>query len=954
MKKTLMSIIIVGLAFILHPVTALAVVGVPDQFIGDTAIYGGQPSTLQPNVLIIIDDSGSMKDPADATATGSPYAPATWSDPLPPATAPNAYPQVAQCYSSAGPYNLCWPTTVYNNSAGNTVLTDVTLLPPAGCTYSTSTTSHHTTTYTTITTNPYNSLTTTGIYSGYALNADGSCKYCNVTINGTVYTNGICAGANVTYQLGNYINWSYGNPSSSATKISIARDVIGTLIQSTHAVRFGVMTYNYAQTSNGLGGTFLSYPISGSSTNYVTTVKNMDNAFGTATNREALVQALNSLTPQGSTPLGEALYEAMSYYQGAAPPFGATIGVTNGVYKSPIQYSCQKNYVVVITDGMANTDTSNLIPQYLYDTPYTAGTKAGARYDGGCTNTSSYTYTTCNATSGSYDGATNENHCLAGIAQYMYTHDQLSKLATTSQNNVTVFTIGFGTDAATTEAVDLLNLAADSNHGNGAYFAATSAQTLGQALTKIVNTIYATNTSYVAPVVPVNPENKLQFGSRVYMGFFYPEQNAFWDGNLKKFGLGCAPGSVDPGCSVANNTPGNFGFFNVIDVNGNLATYVDANGDGIDDRDGALLCSTCSDGSFRSTAVSYWTTPANTPATGSITTAGEDGGIVEAGGVGAVLETRPYAIASVTSAITGSVRHIYTYMGQNTDLTNSTNAFSTANALITATSLSLPGNIITSGTTTDVKQLINYVHGFDVYSANANTNKRAWIVGDDLHSKPLVVSYASYTYSDESNCAKNKNIIYAGTNDGMLHAFYDCSGIEAWAFIPPDLLPYLQYLTGTNHTYYVDSSPQVFTYLANPNDATTGISSANNDSVILLVGLRRGGGVTTEPGQGFYYALDVTNPALVRGLPLLSRPLSSVARTPTHEPLKVWVAPKRPSSLQLSYPPPRNAAALICEPTTICPIFGSLQASPKSEKPAVKGEIVHKYFGVAGLVTSRA
>ncbi len=133
-------------------------------------------------------------------------------------------------------------------------------------------------------------------------------------------------------------------------------------------------------------------------------------------------------------------------------------------------------------------------------------------------------------------------------------------------------------------------------------------------------------------------------------------------------------------------------------------------------------------------------------------------------------------------------------------------------------------------------------------------------MGDVLHSKPLVVSYATFSYPDEGNCSINKNMIYAGTNDGMLHAFNDCDGSEAWAFIPPDLLPYLQYMRSSNHAYFVDSSIQAYKFDRDPNDGAIDALS-KNDSVILVVGLRRGGGVTTEPGKGFYYILDVTNVA---------------------------------------------------------------------------------------------
>jgi type IV pilus assembly protein PilY1 len=171
--------------------------------------------------------------------------------------------------------------------------------------------------------------------------------------------------------------------------------------------------------------------------------------------------------------------------------------------------------------------------------------------------------------------------------------------------------------------------------------------------------------------------------------------------------------------------------------------------------------------------------------------------------------------------------------------------------------------------------LINYVHGFDVYdelsSGNTNTadgsiKKRQWLMGDVLHSKPLVLSYATFSYPDEGNCGINKNMIYVGTNDGMLHAFNDCDGSEAWAFIPPELLPYLQYLRSSNHAYFVDSSIQAYKFDKDPNDGA--IASSKHDSVVLVVGLRRGGGVTTEPGKGFYYILDVTDPTSPK---LLSR-----------------------------------------------------------------------------------
>ncbi len=59
MRKSLFIIITAILAAFAGPGVAAAG---PDRFAGDTVIYGGSASVLEPNVLIFIDDSGSMGD----------------------------------------------------------------------------------------------------------------------------------------------------------------------------------------------------------------------------------------------------------------------------------------------------------------------------------------------------------------------------------------------------------------------------------------------------------------------------------------------------------------------------------------------------------------------------------------------------------------------------------------------------------------------------------------------------------------------------------------------------------------------------------------------------------------------------------------------------------------------------------------------------------------------------
>ena len=195
-----------------------------------------------------------------------------------------------------------------------------------------------------------------------------------------------------------------------------------------------------------------------------------------------------------------------------------------------------------------------------------------------------------------------------------------------------------------------------------------------------------------------------------------------------------------------------------------------------------------------------------------------------------------------------NARNIYTNKDTTqADLTLGANPFNTTN--ITKDDLDLTSD-------SDRDKLVNFIIGFDAYDDNSNSNtteKREWIMGDVLHSKPLVVNYNRYTFdtTNEANCDVNKTMIFVGTNDGMLHAFKDCDGSEAWAFIPKDLLKYLQYVHSDKHAYLVDSSAFSYVYDQNKNGVIE-----SGDQVLLLIGMRRGGGTEAVPTKGYYYVLD--------------------------------------------------------------------------------------------------
>ena len=146
------------------------------------------------------------------------------------------------------------------------------------------------------------------------------------------------------------------------------------------------------------------------------------------------------------------------------------------------------------------------------------------------------------------------------------------------------------------------------------------------------------------------------------------------------------------------------------------------------------------------------------------------------------------------------------------------------------------------------------------------------ILGDFIHSSAVFVgppqprwpdiapfpTTAGQRYSDflANNTVNNRTpIVYVGGNDGMLHGFNANTGVEELAYIPNNLFSTennagLHYLTNPeyNHRYYVDLTPSV----ANAYVKTTSAGSAAWHTV--LVGGERAG------GRGLF-ALDITDPS---------------------------------------------------------------------------------------------
>ena len=117
--------------------------------------------------------------------------------------------------------------------------------------------------------------------------------------------------------------------------------------------------------------------------------------------------------------------------------------------------------------------------------------------------------------------------------------------------------------------------------------------------------------------------------------------------------------------------------------------------------------------------------------------------------------------------------------------------------------------------TNTAKIIIPYIRG-DATPDN-------WKLGDIFHSSPITIGQPNPYFEDPrdvkgaydiyrtGNSIKNRaKLVVAGANDGQLHAFDGTAGSEVWSFIPPNLVPKLQYLSHTTnpsglvHQFFVD------------------------------------------------------------------------------------------------------------------------------------------------------
>ena len=291
----------------------------------------------------------------------------------------------------------------------------------------------------------------------------------------------------VTVYDSNYLNWYYNPPGSSMSRTDIVKTVTKNVLGSISDVNVGFMRYNNSQ-----GGTVIQ------------AIKDLDK------NRSASNSVVDSIPADGWTPLSETMYEAALYWMGQKAYYGnlsqtdsdALVSSDPMVYDKPVEYACSKNFIVYLTDGEPTEDVD------AWDKVPTLPNFSSVMGRTGCTGS-----------------ATTNGACLDDVSEYLSKADINPDVDGTQ--TVTTYTIGFTTD------LPILKQTAEISGGE--YYLASDVKSLTAALTDIVTNIFDRDISFTAPAVAVNAFNRTQNLNDLYVSVFRATDEVHWPGNMKKY-----------------------------------------------------------------------------------------------------------------------------------------------------------------------------------------------------------------------------------------------------------------------------------------------------------------------------------------------------------------------------------------------------------------------------------
>lgn len=544
-----------------------------------------------------------------------------------------------------------------------------------------------------------------------------------------------------------------------------------------------------------------------------------------------LIAALDGIMATGWTPFAETFYNAMGYLANRTDIRIQPTDFDTAQKPAPSQYSCQKNNVLIVSDGMSTADSNTDVEALakLYGDPRNAST--------GKDDTNN-----CPGSEGS-----RSLDDLAWIASHRNIK-QFSKaiastdLPLTRDQYITTHVIFTGASNGAPGECDpatLMRRTAES--GRGIYAGASDPGDLaGQLLAVLLQVAEGTNSGTDSSILASGNDNGAIFLQESYYPkkSFDSETSASWIGEMQSLWYYIDPflgNTGGGGSTVREDTVAdlmlNMENDRVVALQGDTASlFYDANGDGKADGATEVVDPDAVKALWRAGKQLWSRDLAVSPRT--IYTPSISGG-TQVSGTGlmkfssnapdnsAVLQ--PYLQALDQPGAVKIIKYVQGY--------------------------DFPGDPTMRSRTVQIGSIPDATVSRDPDDPYV-TNPRdkgigVWKLGDIISSTPKVqsaVSLNSYHlappkgYSDSSYSSfvgskeyQNRGTVYVGANDGMLHAFSlgklksgssakikaslepfpeVVPGTEVWSFIPRNALPYLTYLKDTayQHLYYVDGS----------------------------------------------------------------------------------------------------------------------------------------------------
>lgn len=543
------------------------------------------------------------------------------------------------------------------------------------------------------------------------------------------------------------------------------------------------------------------------------------------------VNAIQNTSPETWTPLAECLLETAGYFQQRAPYFDKT-NYKTGERWDPMDstYWCRKSFVLLLTDGEATRDRDIKLQQYVGD------------YDGDG-NEPSY-----------IDGSVDpyNGHYLDDVALWMHTNDLRAGIAGTQEltlYGVYVFGRGHGLLREACKDGGFIDYNGNrrpdldrewDQNGDGVpdtYYEAEDGWEVERAIMNAILDIMRR----VGSATAVSVISQTQKGEgTMYQAFFQPSINTVF-GEL--------------------NWIGQLGAY-FVDKYGNLREDTDGNAK-LTDNDYIIKFKV----EGNETKAERWYVENDTPIYKV-----DEKGIWELNflwNAGTRLLNADPARRNIKAVVKS---------GSTFNLVD----FTVSNRTVFSQYL--------QGSDAFKDSLIEYIRGVEYNNPEWRSRlyepNKVWKLGDIVYSTPSFVGkpterydliYDDVSYREFYNEKKDRrNIVLVGANDGMLHAFnagvFDTAqrelrglgknlGEELWAVIPMNLLPHLKWLRDPQycHVYYVDLKPKITDVKIFSDDG----DHPEGWGTVAIVGMRFGGTPITVGINTFkssYFMLDISNP----------------------------------------------------------------------------------------------